>query len=32
VADAVETITGAPVRERLPDEILALADESSSST
>jgi two-component system sensor histidine kinase KdpD len=27
VADAVETITGAPVRERLPDEILALADE-----
>ena len=27
VADAVETITGAPVRERLPDEILARADE-----
>ncbi len=27
VADAVETITGAPVRERLPDEILAQADE-----
>ena len=27
VADAVETITGAPVRERLPDDILALADE-----
>jgi two-component system, OmpR family, sensor histidine kinase KdpD len=26
-ADAVETITGAPVRERLPDEILAGADE-----
>ena len=27
VADAVETITGAPVRERLPDDILAVADE-----
>ncbi len=27
VADAVETITGAPVRERLPDEILVRADE-----
>ena len=27
VADAVETITGAPVRERLPDDVLALADE-----
>jgi two-component system, OmpR family, sensor histidine kinase KdpD len=27
VADAVETITGAPVRERLPDEILEQADE-----
>ena len=27
VADAVETIVGAPVRERLPDEILAEADE-----
>ncbi len=27
VADAVETITGAPVRERLPDEILTAADE-----
>jgi two-component system sensor histidine kinase KdpD len=27
LADAVETITGAPVRERLPDEILAGADE-----
>ncbi len=27
VADAVETITGAPVRERLPDEILERADE-----
>ncbi len=26
-ADAVETITGAPVRERIPDEILATADE-----
>jgi two-component system sensor histidine kinase KdpD len=26
-ADAVETITGAPVRERLPDEILVRADE-----
>jgi two-component system sensor histidine kinase KdpD len=27
VADAVETITGAPVRERLPDDVLAAADE-----
>jgi two-component system sensor histidine kinase KdpD len=27
VADAVETITGAPVHERLPDEILEQADE-----
>jgi len=27
VADAVETITGAPVRERLPDEVLEQADE-----
>jgi two-component system sensor histidine kinase KdpD len=27
VADAVETITGAPVNERLPDEILEQADE-----
>ncbi len=27
VADAVETITGAPVRERLPDAILEQADE-----
>ena len=27
VADAVVTITGAPVNERLPDEVLALADE-----
>ncbi len=27
MASAVETITGAPVRERLPDEILATADE-----
>ncbi len=27
VADAVETITGAPVRERLPDEVLVTADE-----
>jgi two-component system sensor histidine kinase KdpD len=27
VADAVETVTGAPVRERLPDEVLSLATE-----
>jgi len=27
VADAVETITGAPVNERLPDAVLATADE-----
>ena len=27
IADAVETIIGAPVNERLPDEILASADE-----
>jgi two-component system, OmpR family, sensor histidine kinase KdpD len=27
VADAVATITGAPVNERIPDEILAAADE-----
>ncbi len=27
VADAVETITGAPVRERLPDDVLEMADE-----
>jgi two-component system sensor histidine kinase KdpD len=27
VADAVATITGAPVNERLPDEVLAAADE-----
>jgi len=27
VADAVATITGAPVNERLPDEVLATADE-----
>jgi two-component system sensor histidine kinase KdpD len=27
IADAVETITGAPVHERLPDEKLAMADE-----
>lgn len=27
VADAVSTITGAPVNERIPDEILAAADE-----
>lgn len=27
VADAVETITGAPVNERLPDAVLASADE-----
>jgi two-component system, OmpR family, sensor histidine kinase KdpD len=27
VADAVVTITGAPVNERLPDEVLAAADE-----
>ena len=27
VADAVETITGAPVNERLPDAVLARADE-----
>jgi two-component system sensor histidine kinase KdpD len=27
VADAVATITGAPVNERMPDEILAAADE-----
>lgn len=27
VADAVATITGAPVHERLPDEVLATADE-----
>lgn len=27
VADAVETITGAPVNERLPDEVLEQADE-----
>ncbi len=27
VADAVSTITGAPVNERIPDEVLAAADE-----
>jgi len=27
VADAVATITGAPVNERMPDEVLAVADE-----
>jgi len=27
IADAVATITGAPVNERLPDEVLAAADE-----
>ena len=27
VADAVATITGAPVNERIPDEVLAAADE-----
>ena len=27
IADAVETIIGAPVNERLPDEVLAAADE-----
>jgi two-component system sensor histidine kinase KdpD len=27
MADAVETITGAPVRERIPDEVLSTADE-----
>jgi len=27
VADAVETITGAPVHERLPDDVLGAADE-----
>ena len=32
VADAVATITGAPVNERLPDEVLPAPTRSSSST
>jgi K+-sensing histidine kinase KdpD len=32
VADAVATIVGAPVNERLPDEVVETPTRSSSST